>query len=109
MDDPAVLVIGGGPRGWAAALALAGAGVDVTLLDVPLIDRPAAAAGVPLDVRADTALLGFESVDHHVEAELSDGRIENVDVILAAGERMRVLADPERLWPTRLRGLVEAV
>lgn len=37
-----------------------------------------------IEVRLGTSLLGFQAVDDHVEAELSDGRIENYDVVIAA-------------------------
>ena len=40
--------------------------------------------GLGVEVRLGTSLVGFQSVDSHVEAELSDGRVENYDVVVAA-------------------------
>jgi len=37
-----------------------------------------------IEVRLGASLVGFQAVDSHVEAELSDGRIENYDVVIAA-------------------------
>lgn len=37
-----------------------------------------------IEVRLGTSLVGFQAVDSHVEAELSDGRVENYDVVIAA-------------------------
>jgi hypothetical protein len=42
------------------------------------------AAGV--DVRPEIELVGFVNVDRHVEAELSDERIENYDVVVIADD-----------------------
>lgn len=52
-----------------------------------------------IEVRASVRLIGSAPVDHHVEAELSDGRIENYDlVIVSASEReLRLIATEEVL------------
>ncbi len=52
-----------------------------------------------IEVRSGTQLLGCVAVDRHVEAELSDGRIENYDlIVVAAGDRrLRLVASDDIL------------
>lgn len=85
-----VTLVGRGPK-WNPASEVAMT-MDVTrmLHDAGLAGEPADARTMlslrfrelTVDERLDTELVGSISVDRHVEAELSDGRIENYDVIV---------------------------
>lgn len=90
MPVASVLVCGGGDAGGAVALALAERGLEVSLVEEaddafaeenPLVER-LRRQGV--EVRAGAALIGIVTVDRHVEAELSDGHVENFDAIVLA-------------------------
>ncbi|GAA3755726.1 hypothetical protein GCM10022240_05810 [Microbacterium kribbense] len=125
-----VLVAGEGDSSRAAAIALAGRGLDVTLVghsprlqDVaagmvlpvgadlleavalwPGIDASAGACAArgrgreaSVEERPGTWLVGSIAVDRHVEAELSDGRIENYDLVVLAGDgQMRLITGGDR-------------
>jgi hypothetical protein len=102
-------------RDCAAAGALARQGVEVTLIDgdgdgdgdwgdagvaltVGQSSLPTAAElrGAGVEVRAGVGLIGFVAVDRHVEAELSDGRIENYDaIVIGSAGALRVIARPD--------------
>ncbi|MFT4211277.1 MAG: hypothetical protein QM626_05335 [Microbacterium sp.] len=99
MTLPSVLVIGPELAGAPVARALVRRGWEVVLADP---------AGTPADVelatrmredgvelRLGTTLLGWLDLDTHVEAELSDGRVENFDLI--------VDADPASTMPAGAR------
>ena len=91
-----VLVAGDAAEaGGASAIALAQQGLEVTLVGGAEDELAQRAREAGVEVRAGTALVGFVNVDRHVEAELSDGRIENYDAIVrfAPGERS-VIAQP---------------
>jgi len=100
------LVDGGGDAGAVAALALAHAGFDVTLaagsapgttLDVSaalrvLGEGDAASSALEdllrergVEVRPGVGLVGSVVIDRHVEVELSDGRVENHDLVVVVG------------------------
>jgi len=97
------LVDGAGDAGAVAALALARAGLDVTLatggagdavLDaaaalITLGEQNAAPGALDdllrergIEVRPGVHLVGSVVIDRHVEAELSDGRVENHDLVV---------------------------
>ena len=65
-----------------------------------------------IEVRLGTELTGFHNVDSHVEAGLSDGRVENYDLIIAAdgikSATRRLLGIPEDKSPTGM-GIWRAV
>lgn len=87
MTVSSVLVVGGDPAGSAVARALAARGVEVCLVGRSA-DVPADQLRSPgVEVRIGVRLVGLVDVDAHVEAELSDGVVENHDVVL--------LSDPE--------------
>lgn len=97
MAVSSVLVGDGGGTGAAAAIGFARLGLEVTLVerasrwpDEDLVDRMRA---LGIEPRLGVVPVGFVTVDRHVEVELSDGRIENYDVVvvLDAG-RWRVIA-----------------
>lgn len=50
------------------------------------VERTMASLGI--ESRSGVALLGSLEVDNHVEAELSNGRVENYDAIVIADERV---------------------
>jgi NADPH-dependent 2,4-dienoyl-CoA reductase/sulfur reductase-like enzyme len=101
------LVDGAGDAGAVAALALARAGLDVTLaaggaageaaLDVTaalraLGEGDAASAALEdllrergIEVRPEARLVGSVVIDRHIEVELSDGRVENHDIVVVVG------------------------
>lgn len=86
MTVSSVLVVGGDPTGSAVARALAARGVEVCLVERSA-DIPAGLRSPGVEVRSGVRLVGLVDVDAHVEAELSDGVVENHDVV--------VLSDPE--------------
>lgn len=90
-----VLVVGDDVDAGVPAIALAQQGLEVTLLGGTEDEPAQRAREAGVEVRVGTALVGFVTVDRHVEAELSDGRIENYDAIVrcASGEQ-RVIAQP---------------
>jgi len=101
------LVDGAGDAGAVAALALARAGLDVTLagggpageaaFDVAVALRTlgegdAADGGLEdllrergVELRPDARLVGSVVIDRHIEVELSDGRVENHDIVVVVG------------------------
>jgi len=106
MTGASGLVDGAGAVGAVVALALARAGLDVTLaagggsaaLDVSgalraLGEEDAAPDALAdrlrergVEVRPDAHLVGSVVIDRHVEVELSDGRVENHDIVVVVGE-----------------------
>lgn len=136
MPVSSVLIGGGGAGGCAAAVALARRGVEVTLVEfargwpdagtgIVVRDRGIAAArgaadggfgaelvedlrGSGVEARPGTGLVGFVAVDRHVEAELSDGRIENYDAVLVPGATWRLIAsDAQR--PEAIAAVTDAL
>jgi NADPH-dependent 2,4-dienoyl-CoA reductase/sulfur reductase-like enzyme len=136
MPVSSVLIGGGGAGGCAAAVALARRGVEVTVVEFarewpdagtgivvrdPRIAEPGAPALGGLDAetvadlrdrgieaRPGTGLVGFVAVDRHVEAELSDGRIENYDAVLVPGATWRLIAsDAQR--PEAIAAVTDAL
>lgn len=99
MTVSSVLVAGAGATGCAAAMALALRGVEVSLIEQEPRwpegdDVVRALRDLAVELRLELGLLGIVEVDSHIEAELSDGGVENFDAI--------VIADPEtaaRLTP----------
>jgi 2-polyprenyl-6-methoxyphenol hydroxylase-like FAD-dependent oxidoreductase len=92
MPVASVLVCGGGDAGGAVALALAKRGLEVSFVDEA---KDAFEAETPLveslrrrgvELRGGAALIGIVTVDRHVEAELSDGHVENYDAVVMADE-----------------------
>lgn len=86
MPVASVLVCGGGIAGAELSLALARRNLEVSFavgaddLTEPLRDDLRAAA---VEVRVGAELIGVVAVDRHVEAELSDGHVENYDAVVA--------------------------
>ncbi|MFT4307329.1 MAG: hypothetical protein QM604_10610 [Microbacterium sp.] len=115
---PTVLVIDPGGTGAVVARALARRGWEVVLVDpagAPAdLERATRMRTDGVELRPGTTLLGWLDLGTHVEAELSDGRVENFDLIVDAdpasalrpGARIVVLptgtADPAR-WADVLR------
>jgi hypothetical protein len=90
-----ILVVGDDGDAGAPAIALARRGFEVTLLGGTGEEPAQRAREAGVEVRAGTALVGFVTVDRHVEAELSDGRIENYDAIVrCVSGQQRVIAQP---------------
>jgi len=91
MSLPSFLVVGGGPAGCAVAGALAARGADVAVIENVAVrlqaEGAAALQTLGVDVRVGLALVGVVDVGTHLEAELSNGHVENFDGIL--------LADPD--------------
>ncbi len=108
------LVVGAGEWALAVADALAARTAEVSLIAAGSAwhDEPAAARlrARGADLRLDLALIGVMDVGTHVEAELSDGGVENYDAVVIAdagtADRLRPLpravsipedgADPDR-------------
>ncbi|GAA5026885.1 NAD(P)/FAD-dependent oxidoreductase [Microbacterium fluvii] len=87
MSVTSVLVAGAGPRGFAASTAFARRGLEVALVERGR-ERPGDGELEPGgDVRLELTLVGAVDVDSHVEAELSNGRVENYDAIVIADGR----------------------
>ena len=97
MNVSSILVSGGDAAGLAVASALARRGLEVSVIEsaAQWPDGAAAdavrAAGVEL--RLELGLVGVVDVDSHVEAELSNGSVENYDVVVIADDTVRALAD----------------
>lgn len=120
MPVASVLVCGGGDAGGALALALAERGLDVSLVDEA---EDAFADANPLaprlrqqgvEVRGGAALIGTVTVDRHIEAELSDGHVENYDAVVVADADAsptpwRVVADDAGRDSAVVRATVSAV
>ncbi len=93
MTLPSVLVVGPGPASAVVAATLARRGMEVALVGpVPAAgtDESALVAAVReegVEVRLGTALIGYLELDTHVEAELSDGRVENFDAVISPARR----------------------
>ena len=96
MNVSSILVTGGDAAGLAAASALARHCIEVSVIEsaAQWPDEAAAdavrAAGVEL--RLELGLVGVVDVDSHVEAELSNGSVENYDAVVVAGDAARGLA-----------------
>lgn len=128
------LVDGAGAAGAVAALALAQAGLEVTFvaggasaegsLDVAAalgaLGEGGAAPAVleerlresGVEVRPETHLVGSVVIDRHVEVELSDGRVENHDmvVVVVGGDRpWRVLVSGSAPHPAAVDDAVTAL
>lgn len=110
-----VLVGAGGEAGSAAAAALARLGVEVTLV-AAAVDLAAVSVEVLRDlrveVRQDVEVIGFVPVDRHVEAELSDGRVENYDIVVtpaARGRGWRVIASRDVQDPRAVTAVTQAL
>ncbi|WEG08501.1 hypothetical protein PU630_14830 [Microbacterium horticulturae] len=102
MTGASGLVVGAGAAGAVAALALARAGLDVifavggddAVLDIQVALRALGEEDAETDafadrlrlwgveVRPDTELVGSVVIDRHIEVELSDGRVENHDLVV---------------------------
>ncbi|MFH8251220.1 FAD-dependent oxidoreductase [Microbacterium sp. B2969] len=100
MAVTSVLVSSASCSGCEAAIALARLGVEVTLLERasawPDDEAEPTMRDLGIEPRLGTELVGFVPVDRHVEAELSDGRIENYDVVVVAGDASPVAE--RRAW-----------
>nr|WP_274636208.1 hypothetical protein [Microbacterium bovistercoris] len=85
MADGTGLVDAAGIAGRLAAVALAMSGLDVTLAtsdeETVAFDR---LRELNVEVRRGIRVVGSVPVDQHVEVELSDGRVENYDVVVVA-------------------------
>lgn len=70
-------------RARAAATALARDGYEVSIVgsEAPGAEELQSLRDVGVEVHTGIALLGWVGVDRHVEAELSDGRVENYDAV----------------------------
>lgn len=87
MTVSSVLVVGGDPAGSAVARALAARGIEVCLVERSAVVPADQLRSPGVEVRTGVRLVGLVDVDAHVEAELSDGAVENYDAVL--------LFDPE--------------
>ncbi|MFV0372954.1 hypothetical protein [Microbacterium sp.] len=87
MTLSSVLVAGTG-LGLSAAVALARGGAEVAIVAPATareaVDDLADLSALGIEVRLGVALVGVLDVDSHVEAELSNGRVENYDAVLIA-------------------------
>ncbi|MBN9215029.1 MAG: hypothetical protein ABS62_00350 [Microbacterium sp. SCN 70-200] len=92
MPDPSFLIVGASPAASALASALARHGAEVALIESgstwPDPDAAAALAAQGVELRAGLGLVGTLDVGSHVEAELSDGHVENYDGVVLAGPRL---------------------
>lgn len=111
MNVRTVLVVGGSADGRAAAIELARRGIEASVVDPAPAPQSsdelvAEARSAGVELRWDVTLVGAVDVDSHVEAELSNGAVENHDAILvldpgaaslmsagAASARLAVAAD----------------
>jgi len=96
MNVSSILVAGGDAAGLAVASALARHGLEVALVE-PTADWPDVAAAdavraAGVELRLELGLIGVVDVDSHVEAELSNGSVENYDVVVIADDAARALA-----------------
>ena len=87
MNVRTVLVVGGSADGRAAAIELARRGIEASIVDPAPAPQSsdelvAEARSAGVELRSDVTLVGVVDVDSHVEAELSNGAVENHDAIL---------------------------
>lgn len=87
MTVSSVLVVGGDPAGSTVARVLATRGIEVCLVERSATVSAEDLRSPGVEVRTGVRLVGLVDVDEHVEAELSDGAVENHDAVL--------LSDPE--------------
>lgn len=97
MTYSSFLVVGADAAGCAVAGALAAAGTDVALVERdsrwPVMDAMPDLLTRGVELRLDLALIGIVDVGTHLEAELSDGRIENYDAIVVTAREGEVVGD----------------
>lgn len=97
MTYSSFLVVGADAVGCAVAGALAAAGTDVALVERdsrwPVMDAMPDLLTRGVELRLDLALIGIVDVGAHLEAELSDGRIENYDAIVVTAREGAVVGD----------------
>lgn len=88
MSLPSFLVVGGGSAGCAVAAAVAARGADVAVIESTAArlqtDGAAVLQSLGVEVRVGLSLVGVVDVGTHLEAELSNGHVENFDGILLA-------------------------
>lgn len=85
-----VLIVGDTQAACACAGVLARAGVDVAMIDTAAAEAAASdvvdhATDVGVHVRRALMLAGVVEIDDYIEAELSDGKVENFDLVVLAG------------------------
>lgn len=100
------LVDGGGALGRRAALILLNAGFEVTVLGESADDPT---SGVGVELRPAVHLIGAVPVDRHIEAELSDGRVENYDLVVIVEQPSSPAQPPWRLLTSGSAEVSDAV